>query len=217
MSGGIVNFVVNVPGDPIAQFCDSYGVPRERVRPFKEREFRRHVQEGTVPADFFTVVHVSAGRLIGLGRAAEYPAEHWLSPTDTFRWSACEEVVNRPVIYPDGDLQACCCAGGKIAAFTVGNVKTTPLATLIERMRSRSHFRFINVFGPKELYDAVCAVPPETARSEFASICDMCVAATAAIPPDEADRIVEHRVLTRFFDSEQARPALETTSGTAHG
>jgi hypothetical protein len=212
----IVNYVVNEPGDPIAQFCDSYAVPPERVRAFKERDFRRQVHEGSIPADFFSVVHVSSGRLIGLGRAAEYPAEHWLSPADTFRWGACEEVVNRPVIYPDGDLQACCCAGGKIAAFTVGNVRTAPLATLIERMRGRSHYRFINVFGPRELYDAVCAVRPETARPEFASICDMCVAATASISSDEADRVVEHRALTRFFDSDRARTALETTSETVH-
>jgi hypothetical protein len=147
------------------------------------------------------------GRLIALGRAAEYPEEHHLSPASTFQWGACDEVVNRPVIYPDGDFQACCCAGGKIAAFTVGNVKTTPLPTLIQQMRTRSHYRFINVFGPRQLYDAVCASDPTRARAEFASICDMCVASTAGLAASDADRIAEHWALARFVDHQNSRPS----------
>jgi sugar phosphate isomerase/epimerase len=199
----IVNFVVNRPGDPVDQFCEAYGVTRDRVRPFRESEFRVKMREGTLPSDFFTKVHVSAGRLIAMGRAAEHPDEHYLSPTESFRWGACDEVVNRPVLYPDGDLQACCCAGGKIAEFTVGSLHAMPLAALIERMRGRSHYRFINVFGPRQLYDAVCAAHPERHREQFASICDMCVAATAGLPAADADRVVEHWALTQLLKPQE--------------
>src|SRR3712207_7664087 len=49
----------------------------------------------------------------------------------------CREVVNKPVIYPDGSFQACCCAGGKVGAFTVGNAFEEDIATLYDRSEER--------------------------------------------------------------------------------
>jgi len=198
----IVNFVVTKPGDPVEEFCRLYDVAPERVLRFREAEFRRQLRENTLPPDFYDKIHVSCGRLIGLGRASEYPREHWRSSFDTFSTGPCGEVVNRPVVYPDGDFQACCCAGGKIAAFKVGNLKSSSLAELIAMMRARSHYRFINVFGPRRLYEAMCAdqVALEPAL-EFPSICDLCVSATAGRDPSETDRVVEHWALGRLIES----------------
>ena len=100
-----------------------------------------------MPPDMVDKINLSFGRLIGLGRSAEYPEEHLISGLDPFDVGPCAEIVNRPVIYPDGDLQSCCCAG--VAEFTVGNLRTESLAALFARMRARSHYRFINAFGPK--------------------------------------------------------------------
>ena len=111
-----------------------------------------------MPPDMVDKINLSFGRLIGLGRSAEYPEEHLISGPDPFDVGRCAEIVNRPVIYPDGDLQSCCCAG--VAEFTVGNLRTESLAALFARMRARSHYRFIDAFGPKRLHEAVCAVEP---------------------------------------------------------
>jgi hypothetical protein len=196
----IVNYVFSEPGDPVSEFASMYGIPIENIRPFYESEFIRQVRTGTVPPEVGEKINLSWGRLVGLGRAAEYPEEHFLSALESFDYSPCQEVVNRPVLYPNGDLQACCCAGGKIAAFCVGNLKAAPLAQLLHTMRQRSHYRFINTFGPRHLYEAVSAARPDRPKRErHASICDVCVAATRGLCAEEADRITEQWVLSRLL------------------
>jgi len=189
----IVNMVSNEPGDPIEQFSELYGIDRDRIRLFRENEFLEAVSNGCAPDELMTKLHLSVGRLVGLGRAAQYPQEFFLSRLEEFGVEGCHEVVNRPVIYPDGSLQACCCAGGKLATFRVGNVKEQPLAALFAAMRNRTHFRFINKFGPRALFEAMSEMEPERLdRSKpHASICDVCVAATCGIEPERADRLLD--------------------------
>ena len=204
----IVNYVFSEPGDPVREFAEMYGIPREDIRAFRESDFVDQVRAGTVPPEIVDKINLSWGRLVGLGRASEYPEEHFLSPFDSFDYGPCDEVVNRPVLYPNGDLQACCCAGGKIAAFRVGNLQRTPLSDLMQTMRQRSHFRFINTFGPRQLYETICAARPDRpTRGKHASICDVCVAATQGMTADEVDRIAEQWVLARLMVSDL--PGLE--------
>lgn len=202
----IVNFVMNGPGDPVETFARLYSIPLDQIRPFREEELAQQSHTRSVPPEVYTKINLSHGRLIGLGRAAEYPDEHYLTPIESFNLKGCSEVVNRPVIYPNGDLQACCCAGGKIEAFTVGNLITASLADLVEAMRKRSHFRFINTFGPRQLYQTLCAAKAGGQKDDLhASICDMCVAATRNMKGQEIDQILEQWVLGRLL------------AGTSHG
>ena len=198
----IVNFVTNERGDPVEQFASMYDIPKERVRLFEEEEFAHLMTEGSIPSDFLTKIHLSCGRLIGLGRCAQYPEEHFYSPIEAFPVKPCLEVVNRPVIYPEGDLQACCCAGGKIEAFTVGNLHSTSLSKLIDQMSQRTHYRFINTFGPRLLYETMRAATPTRAWNDLhASICDTCVAATTGCDAEKTDRILEHWLVNRLMSS----------------
>lgn len=195
----IVNMVMNAPDDPVAEFCRLYGFDPSEVRLLDEDEFDAQLAAGESPDTLLGKINLTVGRLVGLGRAAEYPAEHFLSPLRDFASVPCYEIVNRPVIYPDGSLQACCCAGGKIASFTVGNVNDRPLATLIAQMRSRTHYRFINHFGPRRLAEVL--IDDTEREGPYASICDACVAATARLPGDEVDRRIEHWLIGRLVET----------------
>lgn len=197
----VVNFVLNEPGDPIDRFCRMYGVPPDEVTLCNEQGFRQHARGGTLPAGMADKIQLSLGRLIGLGRAAEYPEEHYHTPLHSFVYSTCDEVANRPVIYPNGDLHACCCAGGKVEAFRVGNVRERPLPELVSAMRRRSHYRFINTFGPRQLYETLQGRSGRLPilQSNHASICDICVAATQGMAPDEVDRALDHYVMERML------------------
>lgn len=203
----IVNLVLNAPGDPIAAFCGLYGYAPDEVRLFDEDAFLAQRAVAAVPQDLLEKINLSFGRLIGMGRAAEYPEEHYLTGIDEFCRMPCHEVSNRPVIYPDGSLQACCCAGGKIAAFTVGNVNERPLADLVAEMNARSHFHFIQRFGPRVLHEAMAEMLPDRSLAgPHASICDICVGATRGLDPHQIDTILEHWVLKRFVHDYPATP-----------
>ncbi|WP_439533923.1 radical SAM protein [Polymorphobacter sp.] len=197
----IVNLVLNAPGDPVEHFCALYGYPPDAVRVLDDDPDLAE----TPPADLFDRINLVPGRLVGMGRAARYPADHLLSPLVDFAALPCAEIVNRPVIYPDGAFQACCCAGGKIAAFTVGNVNDSPLDALFTQMRRRTHYRFINHFGPRALSEVLSG--GASLRQPCASICDACVTATAALSAPEVDRRLEHWLI-----AELARPAPSVPS-----
>ena len=208
----IVNTVLNAPGDPVAAFSQLYGIAAERIRPFDEDEFLLQLAAGCVPPEMQRMVNLSYGRLVGLGRAAQYPEEHLLSPLASYARTPCAEVVNRPVIYPDGSFQACCCAGGKIEGFTIGNVHDSPLATLFDAMNARTHFWFINRFGPRVLYEAMAesASDPVVASSDrHASVCDVCVSATCGRTPEQVDENLDHWLLKRFLANNSAKVLTE--------
>lgn len=197
----IVNMVMNTREDPVEAFCRLYGVDPARVRLFDEDELSRQIAEGSVPQDFGTRINLSYGRLVGHGRAAEYPGEHLLDPLAAYAYTPCQEAGNRPVIYPDGTLQACCCAGGRKSTFTVGNLSESDLATLYNRMKGSTHFAFINKFGPRALYEAMAEIHPDrfAGGSPWASICDVCIAATADFSANEIEEALNLWTLKRFL------------------
>jgi organic radical activating enzyme len=183
----IISFVTNRE-DPLGQFSQMYGLPAEDVMDLREalKDVKRF---DALRRD---KIFVYFGGLIGLGRAEEYPEELLFFSLDIFQGGPCGEIVNKPVIYPDGDFQACCCAGGKIKSFTVGNLHKDSLLQLFKKMLGRSHFRYINSHGPRELYDIVRRARPELPRrGEYTSICEVCVRGTEGLSGDEIDAIVD--------------------------
>jgi MoaA/NifB/PqqE/SkfB family radical SAM enzyme len=197
----IVSFVIDSDEHPIGEFCRLYEIPADSVRLFRRSVFEEIYADPARAHELNDKIFLSAGHVIGLGRAAEYPEEVFDRPLDAYANAGCDEIANRPVIYPDGDFQACCCAGGKVKAFSVGNLHSASLRDLIARMRDRTHFRFINAFGPKEMYEAVRQVRPSVKRKLLhSSICEICVRANDGVTPEEMDDILEHRAMSKALD-----------------
>jgi len=194
----IVSFVSNADRDPFEEFSDLYGVPQDVLLDL------RTILAAKQPLAPYADDHVFLyfGGLIGLGRAANYPSELRYYPLDFFPLgSACGEVVNKPVIYPDGAFQACCCAGGKVGAFTVGNAHRESIADLYDKMRARSHFRLINLEGPRRLHEVMKAARPDRDLPEtYTSICELCVRSTQGVPTEEVENIVGDYMLKRLLD-----------------
>lgn len=197
----IVSFVFNRDdAPPIDQFSALYGVPREDLALLDRETFEAIYADPARNHELLDKVFLSVGHLIGLGRAAEYPEDILHRPVDAYTGAGCSEIGNRPVIYPDGDLQACCCAGGKIEAFTVGNMHRSSLKDLIARMRGRSEYHFINNFGPKDMYKAVRAARPDVKRRlTYSSLCEMCVRAHDGVTAEEMDSLLEHETMNRMM------------------
>lgn len=194
----IISFVTNRPAPPLDQLSEMYGLPRHQLEDLQEYrgDYRR------IASLKHEKMFVWAGGLIGLGRAADHPEMLHYYPVDIFLSDGCSEVVNKSVIYPDGDLQACCCAGGKIKMFTVGNLHEHTMLDLFKKMYSRSHYRFINAFGPKEVYDEIAKARPDLPRTgKYTSICEVCVRATDGVDADEVDRILDAAILTRTLSA----------------
>lgn len=204
----IVSFVSNADRHPFEEFSESYGIPRGDLV-----DLRQGLEDGSSFGSLsLDVVHVFWGGLIGLGRAAQYPAELRYHPLDFFpQGVACGEVVNKPVIYPDGSFQACCCAGGKIAGFTVGNAFTESIADLYDKMIARSHFRLINDHGPRQLYEIMKGARPDRKlKDNYTSICQMCVESTRGVAAEEVDHIVDAWTLREMLVPFRAE-AFEST------
>lgn len=193
----IVSFVSNADQDPLNLFSEMYGIPRDSLADLRLYMGDLHKMEELKDEKIF----VYYGGLIGLGRAADYPEELRYLPLEIFKGgSGCPEVVNKPVIYPDGTFQACCCAGGKMKTFTVGNLHEHSLRELYEKMFSRSQWLFINSYGPKDLYEVVAKARPDLPRKDaYTSICEVCVCATEGLEQDEVDRIVEAESVARML------------------
>lgn len=185
----IVSFVSNGAGDPLQEFSTLYGFPREKLLDLRKLPWDRAVIDQLKEDHIF----VFYGGLIGLGRAAKYPEMLRYYPLDYFPLDApCREIVDKPVIYPDGSFQACCCAGGKIGSFTVGNVFAEDLGQLYEKMQQRAHFRLINTHGPRQLFDCVRRERPDLKLPEqYTSICEMCVRASQHLTGEQVDDIAE--------------------------
>jgi MoaA/NifB/PqqE/SkfB family radical SAM enzyme len=191
----IISFVTNSDTPPLDLLSEMYELPRAQLmdlRPLLHDP--RQIEE---LKDHY--IFVFAGGLIGLGRAAQHPDELRHFPVSFFpSLDPCGEVINKPVIYPDGDFQGCCCAGGKIRSFTIGNLHHSGLAELYAKMENRLHYQFINSHGPKELYEVIRRARPDLKRSgTYTSICELCVRATDGLTPDEVDSIVNQALVEK--------------------
>jgi organic radical activating enzyme len=196
----IVSFVTNSDEPFLDLFARMYDVPRERLV-----DLRQLLGTSGCTEDLDALkddsIFVFGGGLIGLGRAAEHPDELRYFPVSFFpSGTPCSEVVNKSVIYPDGDLQACCCAGGKMSTFTVGNLRRESFATLYQRMLSRAQFRMINTHGPVELHRCIAqARPDRPGQDKYTSICELCVRSTTGLSAEEVDEIVEAALAAKML------------------
>lgn len=196
----IVSFVT-LSDEPLDEFSALYGIPRADLLPLIPSKIIPLMANPETAAEVRSKVLVYANGIIGLGRAAQYPADLRWFPLDQISDGRCLEVVNKPVIYPDGDLQACCCAGGKMSPFTIGNLHRESLETVIGRMLSRSQFQFINTRGPKALYQLVASVRPDLPRQErYTSVCEMCVRANDGLSAVEMDEIANYGQLASMLE-----------------
>ncbi|MCL4542994.1 MAG: radical SAM protein [Chloroflexi bacterium] len=205
----IVSFVTNSDTPPLDLLSTMYDLPRDQLVDL--RPVADHPQQIEALRD--RKIFVYAGGLIGLGRAAQHPDELRHFPVSFFpSQQPCGEVVNKPVIYPDGDFQACCCAGGKMKAFTVGNLHTSSLAELYAKMERRSQYQLINTYGPKELYEIIQRTRPDLKRGgKYTSICELCVRSTDGLTPEETDQIVDEAMLEKTLVAlGVVSPALST-------
>jgi hypothetical protein len=198
----IVNIAVVDETDVVGQFCGLYEIDRKRVCRMDRSAFHRARSDPALNKCLLEKIHVSFGRVVRMGRAAEKVGGLKLQNASEFGDGSCPEVINRPVIYPDGCFQACCCAGGKITTFTVGNAREKSLDVLFKLMLARSQFQYINTFGPVALHDAICRLRPDLPKPKtYASICDVCVRAADNLSPDEMDRICENDALRRLLSA----------------
>ncbi|WP_439533921.1 radical SAM protein [Polymorphobacter sp.] len=193
----IVSFVTTGEAEPVEEFSRLYGIPQESLFDL------RFILDDEEMVRSFGKDHILVyyGGLIGLGRAERKAHERRYHPLPTFgRNRPCGEVVNKPVIYPDGAFQACCCAGGKISSFTVGNIHDDDVATLYARMQGRAHFRLINTHGPRVLFDEIDKAHPGLLQQrEFTSICELCVRATENLDAEAVDAIADRFLLMEML------------------
>jgi len=197
----IVSFVTNSEEEPLDQFSALYGIPRADLTALIPSKIMPLLMNPETEWAVKATVLVYAGRLIGLGRAAEHPGDLRWFHVDRLSDGCCLEVVNKPVIYPDGDLQACCCAGGKMNPFTVGNLHRESLEAVIGKMFGRSQFHFINTNGPKALFKLVAAVRPNLPRQDhYTSVCEMCVRTADGLSATELDEIANYGQLKKMFN-----------------
>jgi hypothetical protein len=197
----IVSFVTNSEEDPLDQFSALYGIPRSELTALIPSKIMPLVMNPETRAEVKSKILVYAGGLIGLGRAADYPDDLQWFHVDRLSSGGCPEVVNKPVIYPDGDLQACCCAGGKMSPFTIGNLHRESLEVVLGNMLKRSQFQFINTEGPKALFDLVTTVRPDLPRANhYTSICEMCVRTADGLSAAELDQIANYGQMKNMFD-----------------
>lgn len=206
----IVSFVSNGGADPLTEFSEMYGLDRETLVDLRAIPWDMSLIATLKPEKIF----VFYGGLIGLGRAAQYPEMLKFYPVDFFPLDAsCREIVDKPVIYPDGSFQACCCAGGKIESFTVGNAFTEDLSVLYQRMQNRPHFRLINTHGPRRLFDCVKTARPDLKLPrEYTSVCELCVRASQHLSSVEMDDIAAEFLWNetlRLFGTGDALEAAE--------
>jgi len=184
----VVTYAMSGAQDPVAGFCALYG--------FDPAEIRLLGVEGGAPStasvEADAPIWLSAGPVTSMGRAAAWPDEACRRPLDAFADRGCAEVIQRPVIYPNGDLMACCSGGGPSEHLRVGNLSEAPLGVLFARMRARAALQLIHHGGPRALYEAVQAAHPERPPlQDCSSICELCVRAQDGLSHADLDAIAE--------------------------
>ncbi|MGD0043761.1 MAG: radical SAM protein [Isosphaeraceae bacterium] len=190
----LVSYAMPDDSPPVAEFCRLYDIPEEEVVLYERNQFGRILADPRLREEYRERIFLIAGHVIGLGRAADHPSDLTFRAVEEYSRNACHEVNNKPVIYPNGDVYACCCAGGRVEPFRVGNLHDSTLSNLVYRMHGRIQFKFINCFGPREMYETAVRERPDIPRAEeYSSICEMCVKANEAITPLEMDQILTSR------------------------
>ncbi len=92
-----------------------------------------------------------------------------------------------PLIYPNGDLYACCCIAGFYRPYLVGNADAEPLGVLAERMARNVVYEAISRVGPVALAKA-CRTSGVQYGAEFANECHACRETFARTDPSTLEQ-----------------------------
>ena len=87
----------------------------------------------------------------------------------------CVEVIKRPVIFPKGDLFACCCSGRPTKMLNIGSLKENPLNRLCFLMEQNPIYRFLSKAGPLRLARLLEGRRMMKAPRKVASVCEICL------------------------------------------
>ncbi len=88
---------------------------------------------------------------------------------------ACTEVIQKPGIFPNGNLYACCCSGEPVEMLNVGNLEETSLETLFHRMHENSVFWFLSQYGPYRLARLLEKRQMIRNPKRASSVCEICL------------------------------------------
>ena len=120
------------------------------------------------------------GRTLRLGRASSLPPETFQC-TETPPTGACGLVL-QPVIETDGTVYACCgpsLSSHPTSPLVLGNAEAEPLEAILERAAQDPVLEVISTLGPYGLYRLLQDHPTGRERfrprSQYTSICDLCL------------------------------------------
>lgn len=90
--------------------------------------------------------------VIPLGRALSIPkSELPMRPYKDFLRFRCSALLEKQVIYPNGDVYGCCAVAGFLNPFYLGNAREKKLSDLLAKAKTNPFFEFIKVQGPAEM------------------------------------------------------------------
>jgi hypothetical protein len=115
----IVARVVSRTSKSLEAFINFYGFPREDCLDY-ELVPRRDIYalrnpDSPLYATYLNKIIIRSAQILPAGAASQHPLEWFREPIDSFD-SPCDEMLNRPGLYPDGSLIGCCCAAGRVQA-----------------------------------------------------------------------------------------------------
>ncbi len=96
---------------------------------------------------------------------------------ESLRGRGCGLVFSQFTVRPSGEVQVCCgCGVTSAKQFVAGNLKTQPLTEIIAAAEDDLLMNWVALDGPYSIADFVKQKRPELKfRSNYATICDMCV------------------------------------------
>lgn len=159
----VVRSRVNVEGDSL---YEATGIDPAECLDSREFKLRRH--DADFDARPYIIVHRNG--VAPFGRAAFLRNHAELFALDELDEFPCYMVGKFPLIYPNGDVFACCCIAGFYRPYHVGNAESESLAHLAERMASNVVYEAISKVGPVSLAKS-CGVGQ---GAEFANECHAC-------------------------------------------
>jgi MoaA/NifB/PqqE/SkfB family radical SAM enzyme len=134
-----------------------------------EFKLRRHEPDFD-PRPYIIVHRMSVAPF---GRAAFLRGHTELFALDELEEFPCYMVGKFPLIYPNGNLFACCCIAGSYRPYYVGNVDSESLGRLAERMIGNVVYQAISKVGPVALAKS-CQIDAAVPGREFANACHAC-------------------------------------------
>ncbi len=137
----------------------------------ESREFKLRRHDPDFDPRRYIIVHRNP--VAPFGRGAFLHGHARLMSLASLEDFPCYMVGKFPLIYPNGDLFACCCIAGFYEPYLVGNLNETPLSELLARMSVNVVYEAISKVGPVALAKS-CLKENDAAKARFANECHAC-------------------------------------------